>query len=315
MKATYLAAVCLVVVCTIAARRYAARHPLSTDTVDIRSKPRRRLPFLRKKRKLRLAIACMTKKPLAFDFWLRHHFDVIGAHRVYIRAENSRNELQALLRGEPRIAVEYSDGGKQAYFTQMDRQAAFVNGALQQARADGCTHLLHIDDDELLHCPFGVQAFHDELGGMDFDCVKVRNIEAVYGESECTNPFSGTHLFVTKPSKFTAYINGKSIANLTRSTRVQSLGPHLFSGSSQTISSSLCVVLHFESSCLDRWRAKFRNYATDSPDACDSGRIPFPFYCESMRDPSDEVWRRWKSPQRHKDDDSLVAVSLRDPRA
>lgn len=258
-------------------------------------------------RRVRLAIASMVKRPMAFETWLRHHLHTIGAAHIFVRAEDSKDELHAVLAGESRVTVDFADAEQQHYFSQMDRQMAFVSLAIERARGVGCTHLLHIDDDELLHCPSGVDAFYAYLASMKHDCITIRNIEAVYDESSCTDPFAGTTTFVTRPPNYTAYANGKSIANLSRSKDIQPLGPHLFTGSNRTIPTSKCVVLHFESSCFERYRAKFKNYRTSTPHACASGSIPFPFYCQSIDDSSFETWRRWKTPSRH-DEHTLVRI-------
>ena len=39
------------------------------------------------------------------------------------------------------------------YFVQMDRQAVNVACAVERAKAHGIEWLLHVDDDEMLHCP------------------------------------------------------------------------------------------------------------------------------------------------------------------
>ena len=41
------------------------------------------------------------------------------------------------------------------YFDKVQRQQRVVAAAIPRARAHGLTHLLHIDDDELLYCPRG----------------------------------------------------------------------------------------------------------------------------------------------------------------
>lgn len=175
----------------------------------------------------------------------------------------------------------------------------------------GYTHLLHIDDDELLHCPSGVSRFRNYIASMDYDAIQIRNIEAVYEASDCINPFESTRIFTTSPPHFSAYANGKSIANLRRrqSQFIRPIGPHQFSGTSRFIPSCFCVIAHYESGCIKRWQQKFSNYALDTPSACQDGEIPFQYYCESIASQTPNVWRQWKSPARH-DAKTLVELDI-----
>jgi|APSaa5957512622_1039677.scaffolds.fasta_scaffold18533_3 hypothetical protein len=287
---------------------YEPVDPHPSDDVDVRHSSDPRLSRDGAQgRSVRLAIVLLVKNPIAFDTWLRHHLDKIGVHHIYVRSENSRAELSGLAEREPRVTVEFAEDTELNYFSLIERQINFITSVIDRARNAGCTHLLHIDDDELLHCPSGTQKFYAYLASMKYDCITIRNIEAVYEKSECENPFLGEARFVTRPVNFTAYANGKSIANLTRSTTIKPNGPHLFTGTTRVIPSSHCVVLHYESSCIQRWQSKFRNYKMTTPDACDTGKIPFAFYCESMRDSSPDTWMRWKSPSRH-DENTMVLI-------
>ena len=49
------------------------------------------------------------------------------------------------------------------YFEKVSRQNAAVSAAIPRARAAGLTHLLHIDDDELLYTSLGPAALRAAL--------------------------------------------------------------------------------------------------------------------------------------------------------
>ena len=265
--------------------------------------PKSRIP-------VRIAIVSMTKNPLAFRTWLLHHRE-IGVEHFFLRVEDTP-KLKTMLTKKPWsqcTTVTYAQG-EQSYFTQMDRQDKHVNLSTKHAREMGYTHLMHIDDDELIYCAAGPDAFRQYLGSTKADCIKMKNIEAVYDRSECDNPFKTT-LFCTRPSMYTAYVNGKSIGAL-RCPTLKMNGPHDFTGNVDHIPSFVAVVAHYESSCIERWRKKFLAYATGSPRACKMGKIPFSFYCESMRSASGEIsnqiWEKWKTAARHKG--NLVSLQI-----
>ena len=256
---------------------------------------------------VRIGMACMTKNPIAFRTWLKHH-KRIGVEHFFIRVEDSP-DVKELLSSEPWsgcTTVTYSKDEDFAYFSQMNRQSQHINESITRARHMGLTHLIHIDDDELIYCAAGVNAFHAHLGLIDADCIKMRNIEAVYDKSDCDNPFESTRTFCVLPTMFTSYANGKSIGRL-RSPTLQAHGPHMFTGLKYNIPSYVAVVIHYESSCFERWKHKFSSYATDShsPNACKTGKIPFKYFCESMEHVNDntaiDVWTRWKTTGRHSD--------------
>lgn len=255
--------------------------------------------------RVKLAIACMTRHPLAIESWLNHHRNTVGVDHFFICVEDSPDVERLLRRKYSHCVTMTSNRNSDAtpgYFSLMDRQAAHVNRSIELARQRGFTHLVHIDDDELLFCPSGVDAFKGCLGGEceGFSSLHMSNIEAVYEASDCKDPFSTAEWFCIRPKLFTAYVNGKSIGTLS-DKKLKMKGPHAFTGSTKNIPPHVAVVAHYESACYDRWKDKFESYAKDTPDACASGRIPFPFYCASIDAASgadsdkEKVWEQWKT--------------------
>lgn len=245
----------------------------------------------------RLGIVVMTKTPLGFHTWLAHHRRT-GVEHFFVRVENTP-ELCAALRYAPDVTLQDSVG-VQSYSSQMERQTRHVIDSIPTSRKMGLTHLLHIDDDELLFCPNGTDWFYSHLCASNASCLRLNNMEAVYESSTCVDPFQTTTRFRKRPWEFGAYANGKSIGNLS-DPELSTEGPHTFTGSIKDLDSHVAVVLHYESACFERWKSKFEAYARDGGlDACQRQAIPFPFFCESLDalqhhpETATTVWSRWK---------------------
>ena len=241
----------------------------------------------------------MTKKPFAFQTWLDHHRALHIVH-FFIRVEDTP-ELVPILQSDD-ITFELTSG-QQSYLSQMDRQNEHVKSSILKAREMGCTHILHIDDDELLHCPNGLKRFHAHISQLSASYFLIQNMEALYDQSNCENPFKSTRYFRTRPWEFSAYANGKSIGNLS-DPLLSVEGPHTFTGDGQDLATHVAVILHYESACIEKWRTKFLAYANDRPEACSNDEIPFPFFCESITSVqrgSDETWTDWKIVQKNQE--------------
>ena len=250
----------------------------------------------------RVGVVSVMKAPLGLDTWLKHHRQSIGAVRFFLRIEDTP-EVQLQLREEQDVSVVHASGVR-SYHSIMDRQHQHVAASIESARAAGLTHLLHIDGDELLHPPHGVARLMRHLSSSSASCISVSNIEAVFDQEDCVDPFVSTTKFRTRPSEFSAYTNGKAFGALSDPT-LAAHGPHRFTGPEEQLASHVAVVLHYESPCIEIWKQKFVGYAKDAPDACARNEIPFPFYCESMAAVGDaeeaqSTWKRWKLTPRHR---------------
>ena len=285
-------------------------HKMEEEDVMLVPPAHYRVNRLRKRP--RIGIVLVTKNPIDFDTWLGYHRK-LGIERVYIRVEDTP-ALAEKLKQYGAFVHTIVANGERSYFTIMDRQAAHTNSTISLARSHGLSHLLHIDDDELLFLPSGRQVFEGELMRLKGSSVKLQNIEAVYDSSNCSNPFQTTTHFCIRPSKFTAYANGKSIGVLDDPT-LRERGPHTFSGSESQMPSHAAVVVHYESSCLTRWAEKFSGYAKTSPHACMNGDIPFQYYCDSIdafakkETHVDSVWMRWKL-KKNRSKDGIVRLKI-----
>ena len=84
--------------------------------------------------------------------WLEHHAR-LGVERVYLHLEESEALAEMLRASRWAGVIELTEARDTHthYFEKVSRQNAAVSAAIPRARAAGLTHLLHIDDDELLY--------------------------------------------------------------------------------------------------------------------------------------------------------------------
>jgi len=174
---------------------------------------------------VRIGIVCMVKAPRHIETWLEWYHERIGVERFYIYIDCTP-QLAAIFNQQPWaecVLPTYNDFARQRnYFGLRDRQVQHINATIPRARAVGLTHLLHIDDDELLYCHRGVGALRAELAAATTVSVHLHNLEALYPSAECADPFRETCAFRHRPPAFAAYSNGKSFGAL----RFSRLAPH-----------------------------------------------------------------------------------------
>lgn len=250
---------------------------------------------------MRIGIVSMMKNPMGFETWLRYHRKC-GIFKFYLRIEDS-DHLKKISNHSSWHACIYAEytTGEQNYAHIMIRQLSFIKKIISIAKKDGCTHLLHIDDDELLYCPDGSEKFELFLNTspQTASCISLTNYEAVFKKTMSEDIFDARY-FRTNPTTYTSYVNGKSMGVLAHSD-VYPLGPHRFSGEEVKVPAKIAVILHYESACFFRWKRKFEEYSKKATDV-DVQRIPFIFYRESIhgvRNHSDmnvlyAIWKKWK---------------------
>jgi len=244
-----------------------------------------------------LGIVMMTKKPHDLATWLEYHRRYLGVHRFYIKVEDSP-ELASLFARSPwseLVVPTFDNGTQRDYFAQMDRQSAHIVANLPRAREAGITHLLHIDDDELLYCSHGAAALYQLLATSPADRPDCHlcNIEALLPSDSCASPFRAACVFRHFPTQYCSYTNGKSIGSLDAPS-LRAHGPHHFrtdAGAGGTnspitlqILPEVAVVLHYESATYAKWQQKYLDLAArhgTDPDVY--ARVPFAFYRRSMQ--------------------------------
>ena len=217
----------------------------------------------------RLAIVSMMKRPPNLFTWLHYHTERAGVTRFYLRIEDTP-ELEVDLNLPPwstSVHATFASSAAADVDAQMSRQQAFVDSSVATARADGVTHLLHIDDDELLYCHSGSAALHALLSNaspavLDLHC---HNLEALHPADESDDPFLHACAFRHRRLDYGAYSNGKSIGVVAHPT-LKSNGVHHFA-TLQTdvmhLPPSAAAILHFESATYSRWIAKLMPFVQE----------------------------------------------------
>lgn len=249
---------------------------------------------------VRIGIACMTKKPTSFDRWLRWHREALGVERFYLRVEDTP-DLEPLLTSAPwadLVDATFHTGTVRDWSGQTNRQGQHVDQAIGKALRDGLTHLLHIDDDEMIFAPGGLAALRRTLrlatasGAFNLHAL---NLEAIapaasaeaLGKSADSDASTGDEhwchfaecrAFRHSRKAYGAYGGnplsaGKSFGTLT-APRLRMSSPHHFASSrdrggahcgnmhgSVILQPHTCVVLHYESCSYPRWQRKFCDYA------------------------------------------------------
>jgi hypothetical protein len=241
-----------------------------------------------RERVVRLAVACMTKRPLALRSWLTYFHAVLGVERFYLRVEHTP-DLAPLLAEPPwasLVVATFDDGAglvRDNGAQQTARQDAHVREAIAAAAAAGLTHLLHCDDDELLYAPAGVPALRRALGALPRGVVSAHALalEATYprtaADDDAVDPFRETRAFRHAPAAYSSYggaagSTGKALGVLG-APGLQPDGPHHFRaagggsaavgdlGATAVLPPRLAVLLHYESASVGRWRSKFADAA------------------------------------------------------
>ena len=217
-----------------------------------------------------LAIVSTMKQPANLFTWLAYHRERCGVARFYLRLEDSA-ELRGPLSTPPWdccVACTFAESAAPDVDHQMNRQQAFVDATIIHARADGMSHLLHIDDDELLYCHRGVEALHLLFAAAPptaFD-LHLYNMEALHASAASEDPFRAAVAFRHRRADFGAYSNGKSIGVLAHEKCVCAPGVHHFAtdvDETVQVPAPVGVILHYESATYTRWRAKFMPYAIE----------------------------------------------------
>jgi len=245
---------------------------------------------------VRLGLVSMLKKPAHVETWLTYYRDVIGIERFFLKVEDTP-ELEPFFSQEPwcqLVDVSFESGTHRDYFTQMDRQSSHMVCSVPKARECGLTHLLHVDDDELIYCSAGVDVLRAELAraSPSQPDLHMLNIEALYPSEACNNPFKETTVFRHFPTKYCSYTNGKSFGRLD-ADGLRSHGPHHFrcsngaGGSKSAVTHMIppwvATVLHYESASFRKWRRKFVELAArHGDDEKVFARVPFTFYKQSI---------------------------------
>ena len=253
---------------------------------------------------VRIGICCMTKRPVHLETWLVYHAEVVGVERFFLRIEETPELAEVLSRPpwDSLVEARFAKKTSTDWCNVALRAGEFGELALELAREAGLTHLLHLDDDELLYCPSGRLALDGALARMKpTECeAHALTLEAMAPKVECDNAFVEATVFRHCRRDFTSYGShpgsaGKSFGKLS-CRDLEPVGPHHFTRKrygrdfevdkgdfthTRQLAPPTAIILHYESACLERWRRKFLGYAR-TVHAGRKQRFSFPFYLESL---------------------------------
>ena len=231
---------------------------------------------------IKLGVVSTIRKPLQFQTWLDHHRGI--ASRFYIFATEG-DDIRA-----PDVVVDYRPDKPFAY-DFWNVQEANVNKCIERAKGDGITHLIHIDDDELIHVP-DPSGLLKELQSTSDACLIMKNLEGRLHSLEVSNPFDECIFFTN--TNYKSYVNGKSIGNLTAGARAAGAHRFVSDEGGETVLKT-ATILHYEGLSKQRYFEKMKRYrARGGAAQCDAGTIPFESYCTAIRSSSavdmDAAW-------------------------
>lgn len=267
---------------------------------------------------IQLVIVSCIKNPINFDFWINYHLNKCNIKKIFLKVDNTPN-LKMLIDQYPNIIeAEYINEDlyeSDRYFKLIDWQIEYINKIINKCKSNPhyqFSHILHIDDDELLYFPNGINYFYEEINlNNNFDNYAIKNVEGVYPDK--VNNIFKSPFFCFNTFKFTAYVNGKSFGNLSSNLTTQS--PHHFNGVSHKMSPSNVLILHFESASLKKWNDKFKSYTINNLSN-KNNKIPFSFYNDSIdafknKKISDksQIWEKYKL-IKHRDPKTLIKIDF-----
>ena len=158
---------------------------------------------------INLVIVACVKNPINFKFWIDYHINKCNVKKIFLRVQDSPH-IKPLLDSYPDIIepIYISGFGKHVsngYFNIMDWQNSFADDVIEKIKDNSnntYTHIAHIDDDELIYFPNGIEYFYEELlANPDCDTYSITNIEASYTNK--TNNIYKTPFFCIKPTEYT----------------------------------------------------------------------------------------------------------------
>ena len=276
-------------------RRRSGRHSQRRRMSKKRSSERRLYRATGSTMPCRIGVVSFVKR-MPNEYWFKHHRN-LGVVQFYMSVEAPLTREVT-----PTDVAIYSRPEKSFGYEFWTEQEAHVNDVIPEARRHGVTHLLHIDDDELLYFPQGRAAFDEHVSShlcSSARCLVLRNFEAVAPHVHVASPFSECFFFRTDPSTYTAYANGKSLGVLSQSD-LKGDGAHRFRGTF-LIDDNIAVILHYESMVVEAWKEKFKRMARSRDQTHETAPIAFQFYIESLdavkRSDPIETWTRFKIPR------------------
>jgi len=210
--------------------------------------------------------------------WLEYHLRRAAVILIFMDDPGERPIFERLIQGRTVILFDGSDAGHDMTPESgvIYRQDANNEKAIDFARSNNITWLLHIDPDELFY-EQGDQSWETDT---NIGHIRFTNHEAVFLPFEVVNYFANCTIFRSDNQSETmrAYYFGKSAVRITAG--VSSHGPHLFKGfEGEDRYVRRPMILHYPTPTFDRWVAKYTHYGNFSGNWYNDPNSPlgFPF--------------------------------------
>ena len=243
-----------------------------------------------------LGVVTLTQGGRSLSTWLRHHHRHCGIRRFYLQLEPPADPSVLQQAPWPELVQVVPIGQRSRlvvrdYEQQMHRQESLIAEAMVRGVKDGLSHLLAIDDDELLFCPAGCAALHAALAEAPEPSLVLDNLEALAPAAD--TPVAGTGgrrsffgrsvVFRHNTSLYVGYRHGKAVGALRRNLRPAGCCRFAFRHALDALAdvrlpSCVAVLLHFESPSFASWRAKFVPMAVAHPQHDPPGIATLPSY-------------------------------------
>jgi hypothetical protein len=208
--------------------------------------------------------------------WLDYHLRRAAVILIFMDDPAERPIFERLIQGRSVVLLDGSDAEHQLTPESgiIYRQDANNEKAIQFARSNNITWLMHIDPDELFY-EQGDQSWETDT---NIGHIRFTNHEAVFLPYEIANFFPNCTIFRSDNQSETmrAYYYGKSAVRITPG--VSSYGPHKFKGfQGEDRYVRRPMILHYPTPTFDRWVAKYTHYGNFSGNWYDS-TTPNPVY-------------------------------------
>tara|TARA_B110001452_G_scaffold264934_1_gene268766 strand:+ start:1083 stop:2372 length:1290 start_codon:yes stop_codon:yes gene_type:complete len=184
-----------------------------------------------------------------------NHHRGIGVEHFFIRSETP--QTSHALQKFTDVTLTSADATGQAGVD--GRQVHNATNALKESKKMGITHVLHMDDDELLSFPRGFDAFQKHVQGISTPNIHICNYEMLAPHADVVNPFLECRIVQKNNWTFRGYGWGKCIGVVGRTTH--SVDPHTFYGCFADTPPDLAVLYHYESLPYTRWLEKTKRYS------------------------------------------------------
>ncbi len=233
----------------------------------------------------RVGIVSVQRESRGFGQWLAHHAS-IGVDRVFLRFEGDVGPLTAATVKENAHWVkvlEHDDNPNMSVtFDEVAKRCEAFATRVVSSRDTDVDWVIHIDADELVHCPAGIKAVFGSVVPEDAKTVRLDTLEAVLNDANADGsllPF-GDDCAVSFRTPLATQAAGRAAGRVGPGNAGR--GQCWFTGKPvHFMDSANAVVLHFECLTMADWLDKFWPRVTLTP--LEFRRMALDYYRDSVQ--------------------------------